>query len=198
MAREIESSQLEIGQATIAQIRFDPKSRDDIPKILRGLQYLYITDSIREPIFQLLEEQVLPDVDKKNGRPGMSLWKILVLGVLRLDLNCDYDRLAELANQHKTVREMLGHGSLFDETYYHLQTIKDNVRLLTPELLEAINERIVKAGHDLLSKKKRNAPLRGRCDSFVVETNVHYPTEQKRLARQRGSSQDDEYRRLAA
>ena len=153
MARDIESPQLEIGQTAIAQIQFDPKSRDDILKILRGLQYIYLTDTIREPIFTLLEEQILPDVDKKNGRPGMSLWKILVLGVLRLDLNGDYDRLAELVNQHKTVRQMLGHESIFDETYYHLQTIKDNVRLLTPALLEAINERIVKAGHELLSKK---------------------------------------------
>jgi len=177
MAREIESSQLEIGQTAIAQIQFDPKSRDDIPKILRGLQYIYITDTIREPIFKLLEEQVLPDVDKKNGRPGMSLWKILVMGVLRLDLNCDYDRLGELVNHHDTVRQMLGHSDYFDKTQYNLQTIKDNVRLLTPELLEAINELIVKAGHELLSKKKRNAPLRGRCDSFVLETHVHYPTD---------------------
>jgi hypothetical protein len=27
------------------------------------------------------------------------------------------------------------------------------------------------------SKKKENEALRGRCDSFVVETNVHYPTD---------------------
>ena len=177
MARDVESSQLEIGQTAIAQIQFDPKSRDDIPKILRGLQYIYITDTIRQPIFKLLEEQVLPGIDKKNGRPGMSLWKILVMGVLRLDLHCDYDRLAELVNHHDTVRHMLGHADYFDKTQYNLQTIKDNVRLLTPELLEAINEQIVKAGHELLSKKKRKAPLRGRCDSFVLKTNVHYPTD---------------------
>ena len=33
----------------------------------------------------------------------------------------------------------------------------------------------VKMGHDLV--KKRNEVLRGRCDSFVVETNVHYPAD---------------------
>src|SRR5882724_3272153 len=26
-------------------------------------------------------------------------------------------------------------------------------------------------------KKKENSPLHGRCDSFVVETDVHYPTD---------------------
>jgi len=30
----------------------------------------------------------------------MELWKILVCGVVRLDLNEDYDRLHELVNHH--------------------------------------------------------------------------------------------------
>src|SRR3990167_241595 len=177
MARDIEPAQLEIGQATIAAIKFDIKSRDDIPKILKGLQYIYVTDSIREPIFKLLEEKIQPWVSKQNGRPGMMLWKILVMGVLRLDLNCDYDRLRELVNHHDTVRQMLGHTDWFDKEPYHMQTIKDNVGLLTPALLEEINQIIVKAGHELMGKKKGNERLRGRCDSFVVETHVHYPTD---------------------
>ena len=32
----------------------------------------------------------------------MDQWSILVLGTLRLGLNADYDRILELANQHKT------------------------------------------------------------------------------------------------
>lgn len=177
MVRAVESLQMEIGETAISAIRFNPKSRDDIPKILRGLQYIYLTPSIREPIFKLLEEKLLPGVNKQAGRPGLSLWKILVMGVVRLDLNCDYDRLEELVNQHKTVRQMLGHPDFSDEFTYHMQTIKDNVRLLTPELLEEVNQVIVKAGHELLGKKKGNQALRGRCDSFVVETHVHYPTD---------------------
>ena len=177
MARQIEQSQMEIGQASIASIHINPKSRDDIPRILRGLQYIYLTESVREPIFTLLEQRILPNVDKRVGRPGMDLWKIFVLGVLRLDLNCDYDRLCELANEHQTIRQMLGHSDIFEKFCYELQTIKDNVRLLTPELLEEINQIIVKAGHQLLSKKKEDEPLRGRCDSFVLETHVHFPTD---------------------
>jgi hypothetical protein len=71
---------------------------------------------------------------------------------------------------------MLGHADIFDTYYYHCQTIKDNVRLLTPGLLDKINQVVVEAGHDVI-KKKENEELRGRCDSFVVETNVHYPTD---------------------
>lgn len=82
MARELEKIQMEFGQASITEIKFNPKSRDDIPKILRGLQHIYVLPSLREAIFKLLEEKLLPSVDKSIGRPGMVLWKILVLGVL--------------------------------------------------------------------------------------------------------------------
>ncbi len=51
----------------------------------------------------------------------------------------------------------------------------DNVELLTPELLDKLNQIIVAGGHVLL--KKGDAALRGRCDSFVVETNVHFPND---------------------
>jgi transposase, IS5 family len=174
--RVVHNPQMQIGEMDISQIKFDPKSRDDIPKILRGLQYIYVNALLREEIFSLLEKNITPTVNKYNGRPGLELWKIFVMGVLRLDLNCDYDRLHHVVNNDSLVRQMLGHPDIFDKHYYHMQTIKDNVSLLTPELLDEINQVIVKAGHVLLKKKESEA-LRGRCDSFVVETNVHYPTD---------------------
>ena len=48
--------------------------------------------------------------------------------------------------------------------------------LLTPELLSAVGQLVVESGHKV-AKKKPGEPLRGRCDSFVVETDVHYPTD---------------------
>jgi hypothetical protein len=83
----------------------------------------------------------------------MTLWSIFVCGVIRLDLNIDYDRLHELVNQHNTIRQMLGHG-LFDPTSYHHQTLKDNVTLFTPELLNKINQIVVDAGVMNWSKKR--------------------------------------------
>lgn len=173
--RVVQNPQMQIGEVDISQIKFDPKSRDDIPRILRGLQHLYMDLALREKVFQLLEEKIAPKVNKGNGRPGMTLWRILVCGVVRLDLNEDYDRLHELVNHHDTIRQMLGHGEC-DETPYQFQTLKDNVALLTPELLDEINQIVVNAGHVLIKKKEGEA-LRGRCDSFVVETDVHFPTD---------------------
>ena len=172
--RVVQNEQMKIGEVDISKINFNPKSRDDIPKILRGLQHIYTTETIRTRIFDLLESRVSPKVDKSNGRPGMTLWNILVCGVIRLDLNCDYDRLLELVNHHDTLREMLGHAA-FNDTTYSLQALKDNVRLLTPELLDEINQIVVAGGHALV--KTDDQALRGRCDSFVVETDVHFPTD---------------------
>lgn len=173
--RDAYEVQKQLGEVDIAKIKFDPRSRDDIPRVLRGLQYVYTNRELRQAVFQLLEQQIAPTVDKAKGRPGMTLWKILVCGILRLDLNIDYDRLQELVNQHKVVRQMLEHGP-YDDSDYGLQTLKDNVRLLTPKLLSDINQLIVASGH-VLVKKKEGQVLRGRCDSFVVETDVHYPTD---------------------
>jgi transposase, IS5 family len=181
--RTVFHSQASLGEEDIAKIKLDPKSRDDIPQLLAGLQHIYTNPELRRTIFKILEE-VVPcragsDKNGKasvdNGRPGMEQWRIMVLGTLRLGLNVDYDRIHELANQHSTIRQMLGHGFVDDKGQYHLQTIKDNLRLFTPELLDRINQEVVKAGHVLL--KKKDANLSGRCDSFVVETDVHFPTD---------------------
>lgn len=150
--RECLHIQMGLGEISIDQIRIDPKSRDDIPQILRGLQYLYVNRTYRDRIFMELKKLVDTRINSKTGRPGMELWRIFVLGVLRLNLDLDYDRLQELANQHKTIREMLGHGE-WDEFYYEMQTLKDNVRLLTPEILDHINRIVVEAGHGLIKKK---------------------------------------------
>ena len=179
--RDVINSQLQFGAVDISQIEFNPKSRDDIPRLLRGLQYIYITPKLRDAIFALLQEEIAPKINKSNGRPGMELWKILVLATLRLDLNCDYDRVLELANHHDTLRKMLGHSDIFDKSEYQMQTIKDNVSLLNAELLEKINTLIVNVGQDLITKKSDALELHGRCDSFVVESNVHYPTDSNLL-----------------
>ena len=177
--RTVENTQMHFGEIAIAQIEIDSKSRDDIPAVLKGLQHIYTNPPLRERVFALLLEQVRPGVDLKVGRPGMDLWRIFVLAVLKQGLGCDFDRLQELANQHQTVRQMLGHGDGFrkDQTSdYQLQTLIDNVSLLSPQLLSQIGQVIVQSGHEV-ARKKPGAPLRGRCDSFVVETDVHYPTD---------------------
>jgi hypothetical protein len=166
--------QLKINEQNISKIKFDPRSRDEIPKLLMGLQYIYCNHEIREQVFDILERVIPEGTDSKNGRPGMDLWKVLILGTLRLNCNWDYDKVKEIADNHFKVREMMGHCG-FENRYYPLQTIKDNVSLLTPEILDEINQIVVKAGHNLV--KKNEEGLSGKCDSLPVETNVCFPTD---------------------
>jgi hypothetical protein len=178
--RKVIDPQLQFGEQDISAIELDPKSRDDIPQILRGLQHIYTSPELRERVFTILQE-VIPEgtdgkADPDTGRPGMEQWKILVLGTLRQGLNADYDRIHELSNEHNTIRKMLGHGDWTDDYRYELQTIKDNLRLFTPEILDRINQEVVHAGHALV-KKSPDEGLNARCDTFVVETDVHYPTD---------------------
>ena len=121
--RTIRDPQMQFGEVEIAAIELDLKSRDDIPPILSGLQYIYATPALRASVFKVLE-RVIPSrsgpglsnedrhrkADPRLGRPGKEQWKILALGVLRLGLNTDYDRIHELANHHDSIRQMLGHG----------------------------------------------------------------------------------------
>ena len=173
--RKVIEPQMKIGEIAIGDIQFDPRSRDEIPKLLRGLQSIYCTPEIWNQVFNVLKKIVPDNINSRTGRKGMELWKIFVLGTLRLNCNMDYDKLHELANNHITLRKMLGHGT-FDDDRYPIQTIKDNVSMLTPEILEKINEIVVKYGHKIV-KKRGKKKLKGSCDSFVVETNVHYPTD---------------------
>jgi len=159
----------------IANIEFDLESRDEIPKLLKGLQYIYSRARIREKVFNVLK-QIVPKKSHETGRPGMDLWKILILGTLRLNCNWDYDKVHEMANNHHKLRQMLGHSETDFESNYALQTIRDNIALLTPPILDKINQVVVKAGHRVITTKKDHK-LRGSCDSFVVETDVHYPTD---------------------
>ncbi len=174
--RIVINPQLQFGEVNIADITIDARSRDDIPAVLKGLQFIYVTDTVREKVFSALKEILDPSVSTTIGRPGMELWKIFVLATLKLGLNCDFDRLQELANEHSTLRKMLGHDGAMDTTHYKLQTLIDNVSKLKPAVLANINQVVVEAGHDIVKKKPGDALLT-RCDSFVVETDVHYPTD---------------------
>jgi hypothetical protein len=174
--RKVIDMQMKIGEKHIANIEFDPRSRDEIPKLLIGLQSIYCNREIRDQVFKVLMDLVPRDVDPNNGRSGMDLWKILVLGTIRLSCNWDYDKLLEIANNHRTLRLMLGHSAMDHESRYALQTLKDNVSLFTPEVLDKLNQITINYGHDIIGKKPEEE-LRASCDSFVVETDVHYPTD---------------------
>ncbi len=166
--------QMTLEEVDISKIPLDTKSRDELPKVFRGLQYIYSNEDVRSKVFKILDSELISK-DSNNGRPGMTLWEILCFGVSRLTLNTNYDRLHDLSNNHRTLRQMVGLGP-YNEKYYSYQSIVDNVKLFTPDILDKVNQVVVEAGHSLLKKKDENQ-LEARVDSFVVESNVRYPVD---------------------
>jgi transposase, IS5 family len=161
------------------QVQLNLQCRDEIIPILRALQHIYRDTAVRKTILDLVGKDVNRTTSKKKGRPGLDYWEILVLGAVRLGCNLDYDKLQNLAEEHRSLRLMMGIGSWEDlaekqgRTKFDWRTLRDNLGFLRPETLEKINQAIVKAGHALVP----TAIEQVRGDTFVVETNVHYPTE---------------------
>ncbi len=153
----------ELGDIDIAGIDLGRKCRDDMPALLIGLQHLYCDKDLRSQLFALLEEHLAPDVSHDHGRPGMNLWQILVMGVVMQGLNCDFDRLHDLVNEHNTLRKFLGHADIWDRRQYSYQSVVDNVNLLTPELLAEVGKLVVGSGHKV--SKKSLAPC---CTGAVI------------------------------
>lgn len=91
------------GSVPIEDIRLDAKFREDIQALLIGLQAIYTKEATRTELFRLLDAHILPGRRRDTGRPGMDLRAVLVIGILKQGLRCDYDRLWELADEHGTI-----------------------------------------------------------------------------------------------
>jgi len=166
--------QLSLGAVPIEKVEIPTKSRDEMPPVLAALQWIFVTPEVSQEVFELLEKSIISP-KKSTGRPGMDLWHILVLGVIRMTLDANYDRLHYVANTDSLTRQLLGQPA-FDMTLkFNISTIKDNIPLMTEELLEQVNNIVVKHGHKVIKKKDEGYEI--KIDSYVFETNVHFPTD---------------------
>jgi len=157
----------------ILDVVLNLKCRDEIIPILRALQHVYSQPSVRDSILDLIARDVNKTTSGKRGRPGLNYWEILVLACVRLGCNLDYDKLQDLAENHRTLRHIMGIGDWSPEGQFDWRRICDNLDRLQPETIERISHCIVSEGHKL----DPNAAKTARGDSFVVQTNIHYPTD---------------------
>jgi transposase, IS5 family len=158
----------------ISDVALNLDCRDEIIPILRALQHLYGDAPLRRKLLGLVGKDVNGNTNRKHGRRGMNYWEIVVLAAVRLGCNLDYDKLQDLAENHRRLRQLMGIGDWqAEEVDFDWRRIEDNVIKLRPETLQKLNDLIVGAGHAL--EPKAIEAVRG--DTFVVETNIHYPTE---------------------
>jgi transposase, IS5 family len=165
--------QLYLGCPSVTQVALNHHCRDRMIPILRGLQHIYSQPDLRQQALDLIGNDVLADADANRGRPGLTLWQILVLASVRLGCDCTYDHLQDLAENHNNLRHIMQVIHAWKDESFDWRRIRDNVCLVQPETIEKINHLIVAEGHRLAPEAVES--IRG--DSFVAETNVHYPTE---------------------
>lgn len=167
--------QLKFWGVRISEIKIPLNSRDELPPILMALQHLCVTPELKAEAFRILEEKIMKG-KKKTGRYGMDLWHILVLSVVRMGLDANYDRLEDFANHHNLLRQIMGVETGFGKgKVFSMQSIKDNVSMLDAETLDKINDLTIKEGHRLVKKQGEGIYL--KTDTYVLETNVHFPTD---------------------
>src|SRR5208337_3573910 len=157
----------------ISEVNLNLNCRDEIIPILRALQHLYANAPLRRELLALVGKDVNQGTSRRHGRRGMSYWEISVLAGVRLGCNLDYDKLQDLAENHRRLRQIMGIGDWQEEVDFDWRRIEDNLIKLRPETLQKVNDLIVRAGHEL--EPQAIEAVRG--DTFVVETNIHYPTE---------------------
>jgi hypothetical protein len=155
-----------------------PRSRDAMAGLVIAIRELYKNESYRNRILDIPEAKLIKG-KPRTGRPGMDLWTLFVLEQIRLSKQLNYDELHLQANCNRPVRRVTGveREAGFEEIRFPYQTIVDNVGLLDDETLKQINDMIVSFGQGEVFKKKEAEALHLKTDSFVVESNVHFPTD---------------------
>ncbi len=167
------SKQRRLDSVPIDQVELNLDCRDSIIPVLQALQHVYSHSALTRKVLALIGQDVNGNSRTDRGREGMDYWHLLVLASVRLGCNLTYDQLHDLSENHIKLREIMGIGSWDEGTEFKWRCIRDNVCLLTPETIDRISQLIVTAGHKIVPE----AVEKVRVDSFVMETNIHYPTE---------------------
>jgi len=167
---------------SVGNVPLNLDCRNETIPILRALQHIYRTPKVRDAILGAIARDVNGRSKATLGRPGLSYWEILVLAGARLGCGYDYDQLQDLAENHRALRQVMGIGDWEsaekDQKRFDWRRIESNVNLLRPGTIEQISQAIIREGHRL--EPQAAETVRG--DSFVVQTNIHYPTDSRLIA----------------
>jgi transposase, IS5 family len=177
MVRKHYQQQYRFDNSPIANVTLNLECRDEIVPILLALQYLYNDTKLRRKAVQLIAADLNENSRRDVGRPGMDDWHVVVLAAVRLGCNFDYDKLQDQVENHRALRGIMGIGEWEDVDGFTFRRIRDTLCQIKPVTLSKINELVVQAGHTL----QPDAASSVRADSFVIETNIHYPTESSLL-----------------
>ena len=92
----------------IQEIVIDPRMRDDMSAVLKGLQSVYCKAESRAALFTILKTHFQQGTLRDAGRPGMDLWRVIVFAIVKQCLDLDYDAFLYWANNDPFAARALG------------------------------------------------------------------------------------------
>ena len=95
----------------------------------------------------------------------MDRWTALTPGLIKQNTRCECGTLVMLANSRNELRRLLGRPDIRDRALQSRRTAFDNVKKLSPELLDAIDVETAERGRKLQGKTPET-PVKVRCDSL--------------------------------
>lgn len=171
--RKSYETQQRFGNCPIYDLQLNLNCRDEIVPILATLQHIFNQPKLRIKLCRLVANDLNPESRRDVGRPGFDDWQVIVLAVVRHGCNLDYDKLQNLAEEHRSLRLLMQIGDWDKPTSFDWRRIQSVLTMLRPHTIQSINQAIVAYGQDLHGEARQEV----RADSFVIETNIHYPTE---------------------
>lgn len=148
-----------LGCLPISEVKIPLKSRDELPPVLLALQTIFVNKLYHQQMFDIVAPAIR-NGKQQTGREGMTIWEAIVLSVIRLTLNTNYDRLLWIANYDNCVRQLMGiapddYGFSGPPKHYSLTALKENIGLLKVDTIEKINLLVLEVGQGYLKKKTK-------------------------------------------
>ena len=149
-----------LGSFPISEVKIPTKSRDELTPVILALQTIYCNSDYHNRMFEIIEPVVRRGKSQK-GREGMTVWEVIVLSVVRLPLNTNYDRLQWVANHDSCLRQLMGiavkndYGFTTESKQYSLTALKENIGLLDVDTIEKVNALVLEVGYGYLKKKTK-------------------------------------------
>src|SRR2546425_4820564 len=89
----------------IEQVRIPLKSRDELPPILAGLQWIWCHPTLKGEILELLERAIMAGEKAPRGEGG-GLWEVLVVGGGRVGVGGGGGRTGGTGNNEGLLRRV--------------------------------------------------------------------------------------------
>jgi IS5 family transposase len=112
---------------------------------------------------------------RKSGANGMTAEQAVRAAIVKQMFNFSYQELAFHIVDSKSIRRFMRIG--IADKGYKKSTLNNNIKALSPQTWEAINEQLVQYAAEEKIEKAREV----RIDCTVVESNIHEPTDSSLL-----------------